>query len=463
MKRLNLVLLLSAICSSSAIFASNALNFEGYGPVSRSLGGAGVAHNIGAASMMNNPATLALIEANTELTAGFNILFPDVEIENLQTGEIASSGNGSNNRGPYFIPEIAIVHRINAFTFGVGIFAQGGAGVEYGNDSFLSWTTTNDIDTGLEISSRVFNVEIPFSIAYQVNEKLTLGMSYDVIWTAANANFLLDATQIDAYRSDGRVDGSIVPLLDSLPNFSGVHIGILKDEFTGGGVEGWGYGAKFGLTYQISEDTRIGMVYHIKTRVNDLKGKADVAIFYKPLPDPVPAESLYLQGDVAVIDFQSPAQVTIGLSHQLNNHWVVVADYQRAFWSDVLQDFKIAYIDDATGDNIRLKVPQNFSDINVYSVGFEYQPTKKWSYRFGYNKSDQVIPTNMLFDILPANTTAHIMGGFTYQLSDVDRIEFALSHALENKKRNTSLPNTDAPIEVSHSQFNAVVSYVRRF
>ncbi|MGQ7908983.1 aromatic hydrocarbon degradation protein, partial [Burkholderia sp. BC1] len=42
--------------------ATDVFNLEGYGPVSRAMGGTGVAYDIGAAAMMENPATLGLME-----------------------------------------------------------------------------------------------------------------------------------------------------------------------------------------------------------------------------------------------------------------------------------------------------------------------------------------------------------------------------------------------------------------
>jgi len=457
MKIINSLFLSLLVFFSNSLFASNAFNFEGYGAVSRSLGGSGSAHNVGVMAMMTNPATLGLMPEGTELHLGFDILFPDIELRNTQTGEKAVSGDRSNNRGPYVAPEMGIVHRFDRLTLGTGIFAQGGAGTEYGDNSFLSRTTTNNIDTGLDISSRILNVEIPFAMAFRLNDHITIGASFDAIWTAANASFLLDASQVGSFIAEGRAGGSLVPMLAGFPAFSGVHIGVTKDEMTGGGVEAWGYAGKLGFTYQILPSTRLAAVYHAKTRVGDLKGKAEVTLIDQFIGQ------VSMSGPVEIRNFQSPAQFMMGISHQFNQEWTLVADYQRAFWEDVMKDINIGFIDDASGGSIEVSVPLNFPDINIYTIGVEYRPNQQWSFRGGYNDSDQVVATDLLFDILPAHTTSHLTAGFSYHFNRKNKVEFALSHALNNKRRNSKLPNTSKPIESNHSQLNAVIAYVYRF
>jgi len=118
---------------STTVSATQVFNMEGFGAVSRSLGGAGVAHNIGAAGMMYNPATLALMDEGSEFYVGLDVITTDINTKNLDTGENASSNNHGNNRGPYFAPQIAYTYKKGALTYGVGVFAQGGLGVEFGS------------------------------------------------------------------------------------------------------------------------------------------------------------------------------------------------------------------------------------------------------------------------------------------------------------------------------------------
>lgn len=150
--------LLVLLMFSNGAGATNVFNLEGFGPVSRALGGAGAAHDIGAAGMMYNPATLGLIEEGPGLYIGLDLIGTDIDTVNQATGEKAKSNKNSesNNRGPiYYAPQLAYTNNVGNLTLGVGAFAQGGLGTEFGKTSFLSKTSTNNVDTGLDNSSRL--------------------------------------------------------------------------------------------------------------------------------------------------------------------------------------------------------------------------------------------------------------------------------------------------------------------
>ena len=57
---------------------------------------------------------------------------------------------------------------------------------------------------------------------------------------------------------------------------------------------------------------------------------------------------------------------------------------------------------------------------------------------------------------------SHVAAGLSWRLDERNRINFAFSHGLRSTLGNDSPPNTARPIEASHSQANAVLSYVRR-
>ncbi len=460
MRKLIICCGIAAAASTGSVSATNVFNLEGFGPISRSLGGAGVAHPIGAAAMMYNPATLGLMGEGSELHIGLDLIGTDIDTRNTATGENASSGKDSmsHNRGPvYYAPEFAFTQRNDRLTYGVGAFAQGGLGTEFGSKSFLSRTTVNNIDTGLENSSRLLNLRIPFAAAYKVNDQLTLGASLDAVWTQLNLELLLDASQVGSLIADGRVTGGLVPVLGGLPALSGAHFSFTKDEIVGGGVDAWGVGGKIGLTYQVTPATRLGAAYNFETHVGDLEGKATLTAV-----DAV-AGAIPLKGDIKIRDFQNPAQFSIGVSHAFNDQWTLVADYQRVFWESVMENLDVGFVDSASGLNIDILLPQDYEDINIYTMGVEYKHDSSWTFRGGFSHSDQALQSDLLFAIIPAYLQDHLTGGLSYAWGGNHRVDVALSYAFEEDMKNSSQPNTSVPIKSTHSQLNAVVSYVYRF
>lgn len=458
-KNMKYKLLVLSIASSLSmgVNATQVFNMEGFGAVSRSLGGAGVAHNIGAAGMMYNPATLALMKEGSEFYLGLDVITTDINTKNLDSNENASSNHHGNNRGPYFAPQIAYTYKNGALTYGVGVFAQGGLGTEFGSSSFLSRTTVNSIDTGLENSSRLLNLRVPLAIAYQVNDKLTVGATVEAIWSSLNLELLLDVTQVGSLAADGRVDGTLVPTLLGVPELSGAHFSFTKDEFVGGGVDAVGFGAKLGLTYQLTQNTTFGLSYNFKSSIPDLKGTATLTAVSNL------AGNIPLTGDIKLRDFQNPAQLSLGVSHKVNDKLSLLFDVQRVFWKDALENLDVGFVHDESQANINILLPQNYDDINVYAFGAEYIYNNNWTLRAGYSHTDQAVPSDSTFAIVPAYITDHLTAGFTYTVNQSHKVDFAISHAFEETRTNSSQPNTSVPIETSHSQTNLVISYSYAF
>jgi long-chain fatty acid transport protein len=452
-----LAALTAALSASGTALATDVFNLEGYGPISRAMGGTGVAQDIGAAGMMYNPATLALTHKGAELHAGLDLITTDIKTRDEATGETASSNDHCSNRGPYYAPELAFSYRGDRHVLAVGAFAEGGLGTEYGSSSFLSRTTTNGINTGLDNSSRLLVLRIPFAAAYQVNDRLTFGASVDAVWTALNLGLLLDATQIGTLAADNRVSGSLVPVLLAVPGLSGAHFSFTKNRIVGGGTDAWGIGGKVGLTYQVSPETRIGLAYNARTDVRDLQGKATLTAVSSV------AGNIPLTGNIRIRNFQMPDQVSVGISHRFSDRMTVASDYQRVFWKDVMKDINVGFVQDGTGANVNVLLPQHYRDINVYSIGVQYRYSDDWTFRGGAQYADNPIPDNMLLAVVPAHLTTHLTGGLSYAFNPSSRVDLALSFALQRSFSNSSQPNTSVPIESTHSQINAAIAYVHRF
>lgn len=438
--------------------ATDVFNLEGYGPVSRAMGGTGVAYDVGGAAMMLNPATLGLMTEGRYVDLGLDVVTTDIHVKNAATGEVATSGNHGNNNGPYFAPQLSVVYRRANYAFGIGAFAEGGLGAQFGGSSFLSRTATNGVDTGLDQFSRLLVLRVPLSAAYNVTDRLTVGASLDVVWTSLNLGSLLDVSQIGTLAAQRRVSGSLVPALLSVPGLSGGYVGFSHSGIVGGGADAWGVGGKLGLTYLLTPDTRVGMAYSFKTAVGDLRaGHANLTAVSSV------AGNIPLSGDIVVKDFQMPAQFTVGISHRFNDQWSVSADYQRVFWSSVMKDLNMRFTQAGTGANLNLSIPQNYRDINVFAVGAEYRYNAKLTLRAGFQYAQEAVPNDTLLAVVPAIPTTHLSAGASYAFDKDDLLSFALSVGLQKTLSNGSQPNTAVPIVATHSQINAVVGYQKRF
>jgi long-chain fatty acid transport protein len=436
--------------------ATDVFNLEGFGPVSRAMGGTGAAYDIGPGAMMMNPATLGLMREGRYLGLGLDVVTTNIKATNTATGETAVSGNHGSNNGPYFAPEASFVYRRGAYAFGVGAFAEGGLGTQYGANSFLSRTVTNGVDTGLDNFSRLLVLRVPFSLAYKVNDKLTVGGSIDAVWTSLNLGMLLDVSQIGTLAAQNRVSGTLLPTLLGVPGLSGGYIGFSHKGIVGGGASAWGIGGKLGLTYRITPDTTFGLAYNFKTHVGDLTGHATLTAVSSV------AGNIPLGGDITIRQFEMPAQLTAGISHRFNDQWSVSADYQRVFLSSVMRDINVTFSQSGTGANLNLSLPQNYRDINVFGLGAQYRYNEKWTFRAGFHYAQEAIPNGMMLAVVPAIPTTSVTGGVSYAFGKDDVLDFGLSVGMQKTLTNSNAPNTAVPLKVTHSQLNAVIAYQKR-
>ncbi len=435
--------------------ATDVFRLEGFGAVSRSMGGVATALDTGAAGMMTNPATLSLMKEGSEVMAGLDLVTTDIEVRNKATGESVSSRNHANNRGPYMAPEAAYTRRIGDWAFGVGAFAQGGLGTEYGRSSFLS-RASGGLDTGLDNSSRLLVLNIPLAASFQATEKLSIGGSIDAMWQGLNLNLLLGADQVGSLIGAGRASGSLIPVLGGLPDLRGAHFSLTKNQPLASGVDAWGYTGRVGFVYKATEDTVVGAAYTSKSHLADMTGRATLTAIDGG------AGQIPLAGKIRIRDFQMPATLNLGVSQRVTDRLMLAADVSQVYWKNVMKDIKVAFEADGGGD-LQIRLPQDYKDQTILAVGGAYQVNEQLTLRAGLRYAAQALRSSTLFAVIPATPRKHLSAGLGYAFSPASRLDFAWSHAFSDGMDNSSLPNTSAPMRVSHSQDNATLNYTYRF
>lgn len=446
---------------SGLALATDVFRLEGYGAISRGMGGTAVAHDVGPAGMMTNPATLSLMQEDDQIMVGLDLVTTDIEVKNKNTGERVSSSDHGSNRGPYAAPELAYTKRFGDWALGIGAFAQGGLGTEYGTGSFLS-RATGGLNTGLDNSSRLLVLNIPIAASFKVSEKLAIGGSLDAMWQGLNLNLLLGADQVGSLITSGRANGTLVPVLGGLPDMRGAHFSLTKNQPLGSGVEAWGYSGKLGMIYKATQETTLGASYTFKSQMDDMDGGATLTAV-----DGI-AGQIPLKGKIKIQDFQMPAHLDLGLSQRLSSQWAVAVDVSQVFWKDVMKDIKVAFVADPsaavpTGGTLNILLPQDYKDQTILSLGTSYALNDQLTLRGGMRFATQALRSSTLFAVIPATPSKHLSLGFSYKFSPTSCIDFAFSHALQEKMSNSKLPNTSEPIEVKHSQNNATLNYSLSF
>lgn len=475
---------LTALCAailpllSVSAHATNGMNMEGYGPIAAAMGGASMAYDNGTAAMMNNPATVGMMEDGDRLDVFFGFLGPDVESE-------AGGMNAESDGTAYYMPAVGFVRKREGLTYGIGMYGQGGMGTEYGSSSFMS------MGAGLENRTELSVGRVILPLAYNVNDKLTVGGSVDFVWAGLDLRMAMSPQQFmnmanPAAQDIGSASGSLVSAFNGMmanapavPNISGLNYAYF--DFSNGSrfsgkARGYGGAAKIGGAYKVNKRLTVGASYHSETELGDMETD-DAQIRMSVQADFGAGTQTYdipVAGKIKVKDFQWPSTYAIGAAFQATDKLMLVGDIKRINWADTMQNFRMVFSADPTQANplaggfgsleLDASLFQRWEDQTVYQLGGAYQLNKQLTLRAGYNYAENPVPDQYLNALFPAIVESHITAGFGYAFNDTQTVDFSLQHAPEVSATNPGVPAAGIPAVTSrHSQTSFQFIYSHRF
>lgn len=431
---------------------------EGFGPVSRGFAGGGVAHAVGAGAMLLNPAELLRLETEQEGMFQLTYVEATITVKNSVTGERISNAALGNNRGPYYLPEIAYAWRKGNWAFGTGVFAAGGFGIEYGTESFLSRTTTNNVATGLPVSARIAQMRIPFAVAFKPDARWRLGASLDVVNASVNLASLLDAQQVGLLIQSGRASGTLVPVLAGVPDLSGAHFEFIRNNALGSELAAWGIAGRVGASFQLNPQTSFAAAYEFESALKNLKGNGRLTAIDKD------NNHITLAGEGRLPEFQYPQAFVLGVSHRVNPALAVTADLRRTFWGQTLGDTVVDFRT-ADGGTLNVSLPTGFNNLTTLTLGAEWQFTPQWTLRAGGSHAfQQAVPSMALSGTFPTLTRNHLSAAVSYRHRAAHQFDLGLSYGFTSAVRNPGGNANSIPaIEGRNRQINPVVGYSYHF
>jgi long-chain fatty acid transport protein len=248
-----------------------------------SLGTAGVANPTNTASAdaaWTNPAGMTAINEDHILT-GLMVIIPDVEFDSSVAEAGGSDGGQAGNI--VGVPSFFYTHVMSDDTrFGFSVVAPLGGGIDYG-DNFVGRYTIQNV----ELAGIAFTP----SFAYKVNDRLSLGVGVSAVYTTLEQDIAINTL--------GPGDGQAK----------------FED------LDDWGYQGLLGLTYQLTTDTLLGVVYRSEMDV-DLEGDLKI----RNLGVAVPKQSV----DVS---WKNPQTLEVGLKHHLDEQKTLAFNLGWQDWS----------------------------------------------------------------------------------------------------------------------------------
>ncbi|MFI0425871.1 MAG: OmpP1/FadL family transporter [Flavobacterium sp.] len=385
-KLLSLTLL--ALAGSTAFAGGYRVSIQGQKQLA--MGHTGVAVVNSAEVAFFNPAGMAYLDKKFNLSVGGNALFAKTKFQNSQYNWEAST----ENMGTPF--SVYATYKINDwFTAGLAVYTPYGSSVEWDQD-WEGAHLLNNIDL-----QAIF---VQPSISIRVGEHFSIGGG--PIYATGSVNFNRNL--------------SMNPLLsDSEGNPTDVTLDAK-------GITAWGYTA--GFMFNPTDKLRLGMNYRSEIIMEARDGDAT----YNDTPSFNPLANTKFDADLPL-----PAELTVGLSYEVTNKWLVAFDYNRTMWS-VYKALDVKFANGTESLN-----PRNYQNSSTYRFGTQYKANDKFTFRAGMYFDESPVQDGYFAPETPRNDSMGYTGGLTYQVNSKLGVDFSFLYLHFDEIDNSYNYSTD--------------------
>jgi long-chain fatty acid transport protein len=416
-----------ALGCSLAVLVSHPASAVGFivNPTSENTGiaNAGTAvYDRSVAAIHNNPAAMALMPYK-QVGGNLSVAIPDWSVDEDWDCRAESNCADSNIGKITAIPGLGLIRPMdNGFSWGIGLAAIAGQGVDYG-DSWKGRAIVRDNEVSV--------LGLMNSISWRMNEKWTFGVGVGILYgefyqkqdlpslSASAGDDLESVFEFAGLAQDCR--GLPPPLLAvclrNAVNDSGLDpesaaetIGSIRS-YLGGErgthvkLEGDDLGAEItlGATYEFLPGHRLGVVYR---HTSNFTFEGDATINGQLLSDEE------RQTPHMTLGWNMPDRFIVSGSHQATDNW-------RLYW-----DFERTYFNTFKRTDLRMdgypvvRIDRNFNDANRYALGTEYSLNERWTLQFGASFDESPVDDEDRMPDIPVDEITKIMAGTIWQRTD---------------------------------------------
>jgi long-chain fatty acid transport protein len=386
----------------SSLALANGLNLNSLGTRALAMGGAFVGLADDYSAIFWNPAGIAQFKTKYFGFYGTDIIPSGTYKFEMPTQAGLLTLVDAKTKTKHFLSGLAAYyHPINEYLVaGIGVYVPSGLGARWNGDDFTHITN----DTSYMWESRVGIVTIAPAVSYKINEMVSVG---------ATLNINYGMFSVKTHAGD----------IDSLD------LGQYEE-----GLNGWGFGATFGVLVKANEMLSFGATIRTPSKIR-LDG--DVSISNIDLLGPN-----FKTQSVAERDVTWPWWIAGGVAFRPMDDLILTADLQWTQWSKV-DEFVTTYRDPywdllmtASGQNI---MPMKWKDTLQIRFGAEYMLYQNVAIRGGYYYDPSPVPQKTLNVLLPSFNFNVITLGVGYSLNGLV-IDFGFEMLL-GKKREVKYAN----------------------
>jgi long-chain fatty acid transport protein len=364
-----------------------------------------------ASVVYSNPAAMRDLEGR-EFSALLHAIPADIHFED--SGSTTSGGSSEQVDAVHLVPGFYYVNTLNdQVSLGLGIYSPFGLGVDYDDNWVGRYHST---------SSSLRTINISPALAFSAGERLNIGVGVDLQYAEADLQKAVDfGTICVAYEAMGAFPAGTCASQGLSPEQNdGSH------KLTG---RNWTVGYSLGLTYDLSEATRLGMSFHSATR-HDVEGDSEFGgvptLFSGAFHDSNASLTLML-----------PEVLSLGMRHTISPRLELMADYTWTRWSRY-DELVVKFTNGLTP----VVEEANWKDSSRYAIGMNYRWQTDWLLRAGILYDQTPIPdAQHLSPRVPDSDKLSLALGSNVAFSDRLDLDMAVFYTLPS---NPEVDNTDS-------------------
>jgi len=364
-----------------AALATNGYQLIGVGAYQKSLGGAVTANPGSAMTAVSNPAGSARVGQRADFS--MEAFMPDRSVDFSATGGV----NAESGTDLYGVPAIgwtAPTSEGSDIYFGGGMYGTSGMGVDYAPEQMLAAHPLSGNPVYWDGYSNIAFWQMAPTLAWNVDSRLSLGASLNIDYQSVSfrQRTMQDTT------GDG-VGDSVASNFD-----------------LGRSASAFGFGASFGLLYDVSDTLTVGASYKSKQQFSSLEYQLAAGdISHPDFGGDLPAGTYKL-------DLDYPQQAAAGIAWEGSPALTLSADVKWINWSDTMDKLSVE-------GPVDYPMDPGWDDQVVYAVGIAYAASPRLNLRAGYNYAespfgDRGVSRNL---ILPAVVESHYTIGGDYRFN----------------------------------------------
>lgn len=374
------------------------------------------------AVISNNPAAMSLMNEK-QIGGNLTAVIPDWSINEKWDCKAENNCAKDSAASASFIPTLGLIRPMdNNFTWGIGLGAVAGQGMDYGKRF-----STRPIVTENELQV----VALMNSISWRMNDKWTFGAGVGVVYGSFEQKQDLPslsetagediASVIDfvglagncaglppaalaiclkgAVNESGLNPESATETLASLKSYSdgnsGTRIKLEGDDFEAA--------ATVGATYEFMDGHRLGLAYQYMA---DFTFEGDATINGQLL------SSEDNQKQHTTLTWDMPERLTLSGSHRVTNNLNLYWDVERVFFDDFEStDLRI-------DGYPMLRIDRNFKDANRYAIGGEYGLNDRITLQLGFSFDESPVDDSDRMADIPVDEIFKTAIGTIYQVNN---------------------------------------------